>query len=122
MNTRGMNTSAAKPGTKKRVAITVVAVVAVIAAYAIWQRVHLEQYRVIDSPDSRFRLVVYRRQMWPSAMPGQGSDAPGVVRLYDRSGHLLDEAEIPMVQRINDLEWTKDRVTVPLVFDWKLPD
>ncbi len=117
-----MNMSAPNPGTKKRVVILVVAVVALIAAFAIWQRVHLAQYRVINSPDSRFRLVVYRRQTWHSTMPGQGSDAPGVVRLYDRSGHLLDEAEIPMVQQINDLEWTKDRVTVPLAFDWKLPD
>jgi hypothetical protein len=117
-----MNTSAPKPGPKKRVVIAVVAVVAVIAAYAIWQRFHLEQYQVIDSPDSRFRLVVYRRLSWHSTMPGQGSHGPGVVRLYDRSGHLLDEAEIPMVQQINDLEWTKDEVTVPLVFDWKLPD
>ena len=117
-----MNTPAAKPSTKKRLTILVVGVVALIAAFAIWQRVHLEQYRVIESPDSRFRLVVYRRQTWHSTMPGQGSDAPGIVRLYDRSGHLLDEAAIPMVQQINDLEWSKDRVTVPLVFDWKLPD
>lgn len=117
-----MNGSAPKPQTKKRVVLAAVAACALIAAFAIWQSARLEQYRVIESPDSRFRLVVYRRQMWLSTMPGQGSDAPGIVRLYDRSGHLLDEAEIPMVQRINDLEWSKDRVTVPLVFDWKLPD
>ena len=117
-----MNTSAPEPAAKKRIVIAVFAVIALIAVFAIWQRVHLAQYRVINSPDSRFRLVVYRRQLWPSTMPGQGSDAPGLVRLYDRSGHLLDEAEIPMVQQINDLEWSKDRVTVPLVFDWKLPD
>lgn len=122
MKHRGMNTPAQKTGTKKRVVIAMVAVVAVIAGYAAWQRFHLEQYEVINSPDSRFRLVVYRRQIWPSAMPGHGSGAPGLVRLYDRSGHLLDEAEIPMVQQINDLEWSKDEVTVPLVFDWKLPE
>jgi hypothetical protein len=117
-----MNTPGQKTSTKKRVVIAVVGVIAVIAGFAVWERVHLEQYRVINSPDSRFRLVVYRRQIWPSTMPGQGSHGPGVVRLYDRSGHLLDEAEIPMVQQINDLEWSKDEVTVPLVFDWKLPE
>jgi hypothetical protein len=117
-----MNTSAPKPRTQKRLLIIVIAAVAVIAAYAIWQRVCLEQYRTIYSPDSRFHLVVYRRPIWPSTTPGHGSDAPGVVRLYDRSGHLLHESEIPMVQQINDLQWTEDRVTVPLVFDWKLPE
>lgn len=117
-----MNTPSTESKSKKRLWIIVVAVVAMVTAFVIWQRMHLEQYRVIDSPDSRFRVIVYRRQIWPSTMPGQGSDAPGIVRLYDHSGHLLQQADIPMVQQINDLQWSQGRVSVPLVFDWKLPD
>lgn len=110
------------PKTKKHLWIVALVAVALIIAYVAWQRTSLKQVQVIESPDARFRLVVYRRPIWPSAMPGQGSDAPGLVRLYDRSGHLLHEAKIPMVQQVNDLEWAHDHVTIPLVFDWKLPD
>jgi hypothetical protein len=42
--------------------------------------------------------------------------------LYDRSGHLLHEAPIGMVQQVQDIEWTHDHVTIPLIFDWKLPN
>ena len=117
-----MNAPEPNPGKRTGLWIALVALVALIAGYAAWRHFGWEQYRVIESPDARFRIVVYRRAIWPSTTPGHGSDAPGVVRLYDRSGRLLQEAEIPMVQQINDLEWSRDHVTVPLVFDWKLPD
>jgi hypothetical protein len=95
--------------------------VIVIGSYIYWKNTRLEQYEVISSPDGRFQIIVFRRQIWPSAMPGQGSDASGIVRLYDKSGHLLDEAAIPMVQQMNDVVWSPDHVEVPLVFSWQLP-
>lgn len=106
---------------KRRLRIAGLVVMLLIAGYLIQLRYRLEEYQVIRSPDQRFRVVVYRRRIWPSTMPGQGSDAPGVVRLYDRSGKLLDEAEISMVQHMNDIVWTRDRVEVPLIFSWPLP-
>jgi hypothetical protein len=106
---------------RQRFMIGVGSALLAVAGYVYWVNTRLEQYRVIQSPDHRFRLVVYRRPIWPSTMPGQASDAPGIVRLYDASGRLLNEAPIEMVQQINDIEWSPDHVGVPLTFDFKLP-
>lgn len=108
---------------KKTYLLAAIAVVVLIAAgFLFWQSTRLKQYEVLESPDARFKVVVYRRPIWPSTMPGQAGDAPGVVRLYDRSGHLLHEVPIGMVQQVQDIEWAHDHVTIPLVFDWKLPN
>lgn len=100
--------------------IAIFGVIIAAGGYGYWMRTRLEEYQVLQSPDHRFRLVVYRRPIWPSTMPGQGSDAPGVVRLYDESGRLLNEAPMGMVQQIVDVQWSVDRVEVPLVFSFKL--
>lgn len=107
---------------KKRLWLVAALVVLFLVALALWQKTRLTQYEVLQSPDARFKVVVYRRPVWPSTMPGQAGDAPGVVRLYDQSGRLLHEAPIEMVQQVSDLKWTHDRVTIPLVFDWQLPN
>jgi hypothetical protein len=109
------------PVNKKSLLASMALVGLIAAGFLIWQRTRLKQYEVLESPDARFKVVVYRRPIWPSTMPGQAGDAPGVVRLYDRSGRLLHEAPIKMVQQIQDIEWTNGHVTIPLVFDWKLP-
>lgn len=107
---------------KKWLLLALVFACIAVAGYTYWKRTRLEQYLEVQSPDHRFRLVVYRRPIWPSTMPGQGSDAPGIVRLYDQSGRLLDESPIEMVQQIHDVHWRQGRVEVPLVFSFKLPD
>lgn len=108
---------------RKRALLAAFAVLASFtAALGWWQTHRLKQYQVLQSPDGRFEVVVYRRSIWPSSMPGQAGDAPGVVKLFDRSGHLLDKAPIEMVQQANDIQWTPGHVALPLVFDWKLPD
>jgi hypothetical protein len=43
-----------------------------------------------------------------SAMPGQAGDSPGVVRLEDRHGTLIHEADIEMVQLVRKIEWSPD--------------
>lgn len=112
-----------RPPNRKRALFAALAVLAVfVLAIGWWQTHRLKQYEVLRSPDGRFEIVVYRKSIWPSSMPGQAGDAPGIVKLFDRSGHLLDEAPIEMVQQVNDIQWTRSRVALPLVFDWKLPD
>src|ERR1700683_1254519 len=112
----------ARQPTRKRALLAALAVFALLAAAGgWWQARRLKQYEVLQSPDGRFEVVVYRRSIWPSSMPGQAGDAPGVVKLFDRSGHLLDEAPIEMVQQVNDIQWSAGRVALPLVFDWKVP-
>jgi hypothetical protein len=111
-----------RPVNKKSLLAAVALVILIAAGILIWQHTRLKQYEVLTSPDARFKVVVYRRPIWPSTMPGQAGDAPGVVRLYDRSGRLLHETQIGMVQQVQDIEWTHDHVSVPLIFDWKLPN
>jgi hypothetical protein len=53
-------------------------------------------------------------------MPGQSGDAPGTVRLHDRSGRVLRETDVDMVQRVDHVEWDADSVHVKLVADWPL--
>lgn len=78
----------------------------------------------LPSPDGRYRLVIYGRPML-SAFPGQGSDAPGYVQLQSRSGEVLGEGYVGMVQNAYEVEWEADRVRVGPHGDgnltWELP-
>jgi len=97
-------------------------IVAALAAAALYvlRRASAEVYREFDSPDGSYKVVVYR---YPSlsAMPGQSGDAPGFVRLYDRQGRPLAEAGVEMVQLADRVEWERDRVSIRLVAEWRLP-
>jgi hypothetical protein len=53
-------------------------------------------------------------------MPGQAGDAPGMVRLFDDSGRMLNEAPVDMVQLVEDVQWSPRNVQVRLVFDFPL--
>jgi hypothetical protein len=73
------------------------------------------------SPDGRFKMVVYRIPM-TMAMPGQAGDAPGFVRLYDqRSGRVLEQKDVEMVQMIDQVEWSPTNLYIKLFADWRLP-
>jgi hypothetical protein len=79
------------------------------------------EYRSYLSPDGRFKMVVFRLPML-MAMPGQSSDAPGFVRLYDqRSGRILQQKEVEMVQNIDQFEWSPTNLYIKLFADWRLP-
>ena len=78
-------------------------------------------YRSFPSPDGRYRIVVFRRSVFPGMMPGQASDAPGTVRLYDHQGEVLREARVEMVQLVDRVDWEPHEVTIGLVADWNLP-
>lgn len=86
-----------------------------------WYRSSATEYRSFVSPDGRFKMVVYRLPML-MVMPGQSSDAPGFIRLYDqRSGRLLQQANVEMVQLVDRIEWSSTNVHVRLLADWRLP-
>lgn len=97
-----------------------VAVVAVLAPRGgHWPRA--SEYQAFESPDGRHRIVVYAFASRVPLSPGQGGDAGGFVRLYDRSGRLLREAPVDRVQRIANLRWEDRRVEIPLFAEWDLP-
>src|SRR5262245_44331339 len=79
------------------------------------------EYRSYMSPDGRFKMVIYRLPML-TAMPGQSSDAPGFVRLYDqKNGRILQQKDVEMVQIIDQFEWTPTNLYITLFADWRLP-
>ncbi len=55
-------------------------------------------------------------------MPGQSSDAPGYFQLHDaRTGRVLRERSVEMVQLVDRIEWSTTNVDVRLLADWSLP-
>ena len=103
--------------------VLAVLVVGVLVAFGLrtWRRSGAEEYRTFASPDGRFQIVVFRI---PSrvAMPGQSSDAPGYFQLRDtRTGRVLRECSVEMVQLVDRIEWSPTNVDVRLLADWSLP-
>lgn len=80
----------------------------------------VEDYRSDRSPSGDYLIVVQRYRPRFSAMPGQGADAPGTMRLYNRQGHLLHEADLPMVSLADHIEWGAGYVAVPGLLQWQL--
>lgn len=80
-----------------------------------------QEYRSFPSPDGRYRVVVFRKSMFPSAIPGQSGDSPGTVRLYDHNGNVLRKAKVEMVQLVDRVDWESTKVVIKFVADWDLP-
>ena len=104
---------------------SVAALVLIALAYVCSDGGTSYRYRTtFASPDGRHRLVIYSKPML-IAFPGQGSDAPGYVRLQDRSGHILGEGYVGMVHNAYEVEWEADKVSVGPHGDgsltWELP-
>jgi hypothetical protein len=85
------------------------------------RRIGAHEHWTYNSPDRRFQIVVYRMPMI-FAMPGQGSDAPGYFQLRDaRTGKVLEDQDVEMVQDADLVEWTPSSVSVGILADWRLP-
>lgn len=85
---------------------------------------HLEvHHSEFLSPDGRFRVVASKRWihgLLPS-MPGQGSDAPGSINLYEvGSNRNLGRQAVDMVSFAYDIRWSEDRAHIPAVASWRL--
>lgn len=73
-----------------------------------------------DSPDGHHSLTVCRQPMF-FAMPGQGSDAPGLVVLRDAQGTVEGVVQLAMVNEIDrPPEWTTNSVGIPLSAEFDL--
>lgn len=74
------------------------------------------------SPDGRFEIELCRVRGYATRMPGQSSDAPGKVILRERpSGRALRATTLEMVQLMDDVTWSQERVHIKLIADWPLP-
>ena len=89
----------------------------VLSGYLLWG-----EYRSFVRPDGHYRVTVMRTLVWPALMPGQASDAPGIVQLYAQNGSLLQETQVEMVQLVDQVAWEDKRVHIKRVADWELPE
>lgn len=108
--------------TTKRIAVGLLALVAVGLLIFVSKAVPGTEYRTFSSPDGRFKVAVFRSRQWLGAMPGQAGDAPGNVFLYEASsGKLLERKHVEMVQLVDEIIWSVTNVHIKFIADWKLP-
>jgi hypothetical protein len=115
-----MNSRANKKWLMTALAALIVVALGVVG-FRYWQKSGAEVYRVFNSPDKQFQIVVFRN---PAifAMPGHSSDSPGYFQLRDtRSGLVLRESKVEMVQLVDQVEWSETHVDVRLLAEWSLP-
>ena len=80
---------------------------------------NLEIVRSFVRADGAYKVILFRKPL-PAVMPGQAGGAPGVVRLYDGSDRLLAEADVEMVQLVEDVDWSNDKASIKLIVEWDL--
>src|SRR4051812_29456216 len=73
-------------------------------------------FRSNMSPGDEYKIVLYSSPMPSVAMPGQGSDKPGFVRVYNASSGVLycTLLNIPMVGQLDNhsVRWNGDTVAI----------
>ncbi len=105
--------------------VLLVALIIIVTCCVDWLTVSAdllrEKYSTFDSPDGQFQIVVMRNKQFIGLLPGQTGDSRGEVRLYNKQGHLLNKADIEMVQLVANVEWSEKFVRIKFVADWELP-
>ncbi len=87
------------------------------------QNVSLTEYKKFVSPLGDYEIVVYQTSEFPIFIPpGQAGDRAGLVRLYDRNRNIIKERKVDMVQKIDQVSWTKNKVSIKLFIEWDLPE
>ena len=98
-----------------------VAIGAIVALYLHPER---EVFRIYDSPQGTYHLIVYRYHSRLPVMPGDSSGGPGYVCLYDSHGKLWGEAKLPILSAASsatDVKCDTSEVSLPGAFDFAIP-
>lgn len=92
-------------------------------SYLYYGEFHLNEYFRSISKDQRFCVIVYKRSslIFKSKLFND-SEKSGVVRLFDKQGQLLQEADVKDISRIPEIGWYNDRVIVSGTTEWLLLD
>lgn len=85
-------------------------------------RPQTELYATFSRADGHYRVEVWRKKSLLPMLPGQASDATGVVQLLDAKGKLMRETSVPMVQMVDKVEWENRQMSIKLIAEWPLPD
>ena len=82
----------------------------------------VERYRR-DYPPDQFTVVLSARPyahfpLIPMSMPGQGSDGPGYLEIFDPHGKSCGGVPLEMIQIGWDFQWETNKASIPLVAEW----
>ena len=107
-------------GKRPKVALFVAVLVGLVALF-LRPRTYVRD--TFDSPGGQYHIVVLGKnsRLPLPAMPGQGGDGDGIVRLTDHQGRVLREIDVDApINRVNIVNWQPRGVDVKLVVDWPL--
>ncbi len=104
----------------RKLIIALVSICAAITLVGLWYDSQAQLRETYQSPDGKFKIELYAYKQL-TAMPGQGSDGPGKIKLVTDDGVTVDQVTLPMVQLMTKPEWTKTKVVVPRWAEWDLP-
>lgn len=106
---------------KQGMFLAAAAIVALAIATPILLRPKAQPVRMFTRPDGAYRVVVYRTVIPVQMHLGEAYDPPGIVRLYDKAGRILDEKKIDGVSLAKRVEWRSGEVEIPGIATWRLP-
>lgn len=76
-----------------------------------------------ERPDHQYQLVLLRKHsVWSHGTPERITEMPGVARLVDRTGKVLEERSVDLMKTNGKPEWRDHRVVLAPQVDWSLPD
>lgn len=75
------------------------------------------EYEKIDSPDSRYYLIIYYRlfNSIVPIMPGGSGDKPGFATMYSSDGHNLGTLPVSMLSLATEIKWEKYKASIKLI-------
>ena len=111
-----------EPAVRRALAVLVSLLVIWAFMWQMGQR--LDPIGQFERPDRHYALVLLRKHSaWSHGTPAHPTEMPGVARLVDASGKVLQERSVDLMKLGAAMPQWQDRhvVLAPLV-DWPLPD
>lgn len=106
--------------TKKKILLLLMILTALLVMVLLVQK-PVSQVKRFQSPFTNHYLILYRYNSILPIVPGSSSDLSGFICLYDGNGDLLKKKDVEMLQLVNDVKWTNEKVLIKFVADWSLP-
>lgn len=102
--------------------LSIILVLVVLNSKMVKRQFLSSRQEVFTSPLSGHYLTLYRYNTILPLSPGNSGDTPGFIRLYNENGIMLNQTDVAMVQLVNDVRWSKDRITIKFVADWPIKE
>ncbi|MEL6334048.1 MAG: hypothetical protein AAFQ76_15820 [Cyanobacteria bacterium J06626_26] len=90
----------------------------------IWAVIYLSiaqvEYTRLADPAGEYEAIVTYSKIhhFMPGMPGQGSDRPGTISVYDRKGNFYGSGSLNFIRDGYEIEWTENGASLPFVGEW----